>query len=299
MPIHITRREFVAGSFVAGAGILGIQESWASMDDRDPDRWALLSDTHIPSTRDTKREDVSMSDHLIRVSKEVVDLKRMPSGVFINGDCAYLSGLPEDYALLNELLRPFKDAKLPLHMTLGNHDSRETFWASVKGATEKSRPLQSKHVSVIEAKRANWFLVDSLDKTNVTPGLLGDEQLKWLAKALDTHPKKPAIVMGHHQPAYLTGGIGGLTDSKEFLDVILPRKHVKAYIFGHTHHWNVTDKEGLHLINLPPVAYVFQKTDPSGWVDVQLNDAGMSIELRSLDSTHKANGERHDLKWRT
>ncbi len=297
MPIHISRREFVVGAAAAGVSLLHLP-AWAVESERDPDHFVLLSDTHIPSSRDTKRDDVNMSDNLSRVIAQVADPKSLPSGLFVNGDCAYLNGLPDDYKLFLDLFRPITDAKVPMHMTLGNHDARETFWSSVKGASEKSRPLKSKHVSIVETRRANWFLLDSLDKTNVTPGLLGEEQRNWLAKALDDHANKPAIVMGHHQPSSLTGGIGGLNDSKEFLDVILPRKQVKAYIFGHTHHWNLTEKDGVHLINLPPTAYVFLKGDPNGWVDVHLKKDGMTLQLVSLDTTHKAHLEKHELRWR-
>jgi len=36
-----------------------------------------------------------------------------------------------------------------------------------------------------------------------------------------------------------------------------------------------------------------------GWVDALLRPDGMTVELRALDTKHKAHGEKHDLKWRT
>ena len=55
---------------------------------------------------------------------------------------------------------------------------------------------------------------------------------------------------------------------------------------------------GIHLINLPPVAYTFAKDKPNGWVDVQLGEKGATFELRCIDPKHPQHGEQFDLKWR-
>jgi 3',5'-cyclic AMP phosphodiesterase CpdA len=140
-------------------------------------------------------------------------------------------------------------------------------------------------------------VLDSLEQTLSTPGSLGKEQLAWLAESLDANPNKPALVMVHHNPG-IDGNLG-LKDTVEFFEIIRPRKQVKAYIFGHTHRWNLEqDDTGLHLINLPPVAYVFQEGDPSGWVHAAFEEKGMRLELRCVDTSHKAHGQVHHLKWR-
>ena len=91
----------------------------------------------------------------------------------------------------------------------------------------------------------------------------------------------------------------GLKDTIPFLEVIRPRNQVKAYIFGHTHHWSVEqDSSGIHFINLPPVSYVFREGEPSGWVRATLNKSGMKLELRCVDQYHKAHGQTFDLAWR-
>ena len=91
----------------------------------------------------------------------------------------------------------------------------------------------------------------------------------------------------------------GLKDTVALLEVIRPRKQVKAYIFGHTHKWTVSqDESGIHLINLPPVAYIFHEGDPAGWVHARLERKGMQLELRCVDATHKDHGQIVELKWR-
>lgn len=298
MPLHITpltRREFMRRSALAGASLLLPRAVFAA--EADDSHWALFSDTHIAGNADLVFRDVHLADHLRAAVREVAALKERPAGVFINGDCALKDGQAEDYTTLTTLLRPLAETGLPLHMTLGNHDHRERFWTGV--IPEKNlRPLQSKHVSLVESQHANWVLLDSLDKVNVTPGLLEMEQREWLARTLDEYPNKPAIVMVHHNPDFNAAKTSGLVDTTELFEVLAPRKQVKALIFGHTHRWEFKEKDGIHLINLPAVAYAFAREEPTGWVDCRLAAGGATFELRAHDDKHPWHGQKKELKWR-
>jgi 3',5'-cyclic AMP phosphodiesterase CpdA len=303
MPLHIaplSRREFLRRSALAGASLLACPALRAAEGGVDPDRWALLSDTHVAGDPTTVAREINMAEHLRTVVTEVTALGTKPAGVFVNGDCSLDHGLPEDYATFVDLLKPVSDARLPLHLTLGNHDERETFWTSLKGVRPATPPLASKHVSVVEGAGANWFLLDSLDVTKQTPGRLGDEQRAWLATALDARRNKPALVMVHHNPIPSEPGKkSGLLDTEELLAVLLPRRHVKALFFGHTHTWRMAEQDGLHLVNLPAVAYPFKKEEVTGWVDCKLRDGGAALELRAIDTAHPAHAKLTELAWRT
>lgn len=161
----------------------------------------------------------------------------------------------------------------------------------------KGKPtVADKHVSIIQSPRANWFLLDSLDVTNSTPGVLGEAQLQWLGKALDTQADKPALLVAHHHP--LSFGTSGLRDTEALYEVIVSRKHVKAFFFGHSHRWKIAEHEGIQLVNLPATAWLFGKTQPRGWVDAKLGDGGATLVLNSLDTKHPLHGETVELKWR-
>ncbi len=302
MPLHIppiSRRDFLRRSLVASAGLLTFRALRAADAKADLDHWALFSDTHVAADVATLRLDVNMADHLRNAVAGVRALSSLPAGVLVNGDCAFDHGLAEDYATFTGLLHPLSESGLPLHLALGNHDDREVFWGAIKEARPASPPLAGKQVSIVEAGQANWFMLDSLEVTKQTPGRLGEEQRAWLAKALDTRTDKPALVMVHHNPVFTDGKNTGLLDTAEFIEILKPRRHVKALIFGHTHTWRLTEQDGLHLVNLPAVAYPFNVKEVTGWMDCHLRADGMSLEMHAQDTAHPEHGKVSELKWRT
>jgi 3',5'-cyclic-AMP phosphodiesterase len=58
------------------------------------------------------------------------------------------------------------------------------------------------------------------------------------------------------------------------------------------------DTSGIHLINLPPVSYVFRAGEPSGWVHAIIEDTGMHLELSCTDKKHEDHGQKLKLEWR-
>jgi hypothetical protein len=302
MPIHLpplSRRQFLARSAAAASALaFGVPLLRAAEGAKvDADRFALLSDIHIAADRAFVSRKANMADHLTKAVAEVAALSPRPVAGFINGDLAFGTGQPGDYATMLELLKPVREAGLPLHVTMGNHDHRGRFLAAVPEDQRDKSPVDGRVACLVESPRADWLVLDSLGETNVTPGAVGEEQLKWLASALDARPSKPAIVMVHHNPDP-DPTHKALTDTAALLAVLSPRKHVKALLFGHTHAWSVKEQDGLHLVNLPAVAYAFQEGYPIGWVDWHFTDAGATLELRCVDPADKQQGEKHELKWR-
>lgn len=303
MPVHLpplSRRAFLARAFTVAAGFAAGRSLSAADKPVDPHLFALLADTHIAESPDAESRGVNMSAHLTATGKALTALARRPAAVLINGDCAYNAGKPEDYANLVKLLDPLRAAGLPIHMTLGNHDDRANFRAGVAEAKGGQEAVTGKHAAVLRTPRANWFLLDSLEAVNKTPGSLGEAQLEWLAKELDAGAGKPAILFAHHNPHLVeVENKTGLKDTAALLAIARPRRHVKAFIFGHTHNWEVkTDETGFHFINLPPVAYVFNKARPSGWVEALVKPDGLRLQLHALDEQHAEHGQVRELKWR-
>jgi hypothetical protein len=348
MPISIlpiSRRRFLAGSLAAGATLLMGDRLFAADVKRDPNRLALFSDTHIAADAAKIDREVNMADHLKLAIEQVLKLDQgdgPPANLLINGDCAHSSGLAGDYVQLLKLLEPISAAGLPIHMTLGNHDSREQFAQSVPyaklgpGSTVEGA-VEKKHVLMLATPLADWFILDSLIQVKTTPGEIGAAQLAWLKEKLDDPKRgdKPAIVMTHHNPVLSLVGaatqpaspvapasapasqpspasatqpatkpattqaakISGMLDTNALLDVLVPRKQVKALVYGHTHVWSQEKHDGLHWLNLPAVAYVFKASQPSGWVDCRVTEKSLRLELCCVKD-HPQQGQTRTLEWR-
>ncbi len=300
MPIHlpVSRRDFLAATLATGAGLLLPEQIWARGTSGDPNRWALLADIHIWENRNDLKGGVKPADNLQTAVKAILATAPHPAGAIVAGDCAALEGHAGDYAVLADVIQSLPHDDIPVHFALGNHDHRENFLAAFANAKPKGETaVANKYVSILETPHANWFLLDSLDRTNHTPGLLGEAQLKWLATALDARPDKPALVVMHHTPDPGAKG-SGLHDTEALYEVILPRKQVKAYVFGHSHTWRLGKVDDLHLINLPATAWLFGDYRLRGWIDALLRPNGVALTVRGLTPDVPHHGETFDLTWR-
>lgn len=307
MPIHFascSRRRFLSTTALLGGGLL-TRFSLAAAGEAS-ESYALLSDTHIAADPTKVLRDTHLCNNLKAVVAEVKALSKPASAVFLSGDAALTNGQQGDYEqLMNQLAPLLGKGASPLHIGLGNHDDRATFRAVVK--PDAPPPVDSKHVALVEGRDVNWFLVDTLRFTNKVEGELGEEQLRWLDASLKAHADKPAIVLGHHNPQFPPAPQPdnadsakikhtGLVDTEAFVGLLESHRHVKAYVYGHTHAWAHEKRaSGLHFINLPPVAYVFHKDRPNGWVEVITQPGKAVFRLHALNKQHPEEGATVEL----
>lgn len=264
---------------------------------RDRHTFAFFSDPHIAADAALQNNGVNMADNLATCVRELAAWPAKPAAVFMNGDLAFKSGLPADYAMFGKLIEPVR-ALAPMHLNLGNHDQRENFWSAFPHAAAKQKSVPHKQCAVVAGDWANWLLLDSLAVTDTAPGELGAAQLAWLDAELTARPEKPVIIVGHHN-LQSPGANAALQDSAALVEIFAKHPQVKAYVFGHTHNWHVeTHATGVHLVNLPPTGYVFKAGRPSGWVRCTLARDGAEFELRSLDANHPEHAQVKQLQWR-
>ena len=290
----LSRRHFLGLSLLGSAGYLAGCRTAPYGSATDPNRVALLADSHIASSRDKIHSGVNLYNNMKQVVAEVLSMSPRPANVIIAGDCAFSNGRPEEYKLFAELIAPLTQAGVAVHLAAGNHDNFENLRTAFGPVSAESYPVQNRRTRILPTPHMNWFLLDS------RPGDLGTEQLKWLAKALDNAGNKSAALVFHHniittdkdgadKPSDPTRNM--LHDAPALWDVLLQRKQVRAIIFGHTHFWETATWHDRHLVNLPAVSYVFEKTTPNGWVDCQLTENTMSLRLHCLDAAHPKNNE--------
>ena len=311
MPIilpPITRRQFIQRSLAFGGTAIMAPHALAAADRKgaglDQNRVALLADTHIsadssqryPGTKwpgtPVKEEDhewVNMADCLTEAAKSVLALNPRPAHLIVNGDCALSNGKESEYKEFLRLVEPIRAAGITVHVTIGNHDNRENLWKLLPFLKREQMGVQA---GVIELPHANLVLLDSGKR-----GVLGEEQLDWLAKELDQRADKPALIFGHFNP-YPNRGIRpnkGMRDGASLLKLLAERKHARGYFYGHTHEWQYDQRDHLHLINQPAVSYYFGKGHAHGWVDMKLSETTAELELQCIDPKHKQHREQRQV----
>ncbi|HEX8911610.1 MAG TPA: metallophosphoesterase [Humisphaera sp.] len=314
MPITlppISRRRFLASSLgAAAAAVLGRRpalgaDAAAAPRPVDPHRFLLFSDPHLAADPKAVHRGVAVLDAFERARADALAFgETRAAGAIVCGDLAFRNGQPGDYATFLAAARPIREAGIPVHLALGNHDDRANFFAAVPAgdrgaAAGAANAVEGRQVTVVETPRADWLILDSLEVTQKSPGMVGPEQRKWLAGALDARRDKPCVVVVHHnpQPAVLPI-FTGLRDTAELLAVLLPRRQAKALVFGHTHQWEHHQMEGLHLVNLPTTGFPFAAGIATGWVDCALAAGRARLTLRTIDPKHPQQNEVRELAWR-
>ena len=254
--------------------------------------WALLSDTHIPADPENTYRGFKPVENLKKVVPEVLAAK--PEGALICGDLARLEGLKQDYEMLKSMVAPVVE-KMPLALTLGNHDDRRNFLGSFGNSQQGKQTVQGKHVIVVEGPVVRFVMLDSLLQANVTPGQLGKNQRAWLSQYLKDSSDKPVLIVVHHT---LDEGDGSLVDVDRLFEIVKPHKKVKAILYGHSHVYRYDVTDGIHLINLPAIGYNFSDAEPVGWVDSALTAQGGQFTLHSFGGNREKDGKTVSLKWR-
>ncbi len=303
MPItlpKISRREFLKRATLVSAAMSLPSVSHAglfSKSHNDPHTLAFFSDTHIAADATLTHLNGNMTEHLTAAVSELLTWPVKPGNIIVNGDLAYKAGQAADYAAFRKIIEPMRELA-PVHLTLGNHDTREIFWEAFPHDTLKIKSVPEKQVGLLATPYVNWFLLDSLATTDSAPGELGAAQLEWLTHELNLHFHRPAIIVVHHNLQF-TPITTGLRDTSALMDLLVRKRQVKAVVYGHTHDWRVTQHEsGIYQINLPPTAYPFHEKRPCGWVRATLAKDGAEFELRCLDVKHPQQGQVEKLKWR-
>lgn len=164
--------------------------------------------------------------------------------VVLAGDLADL-GEKEAYMRLKTCLA---ELAVPLHITIGNHDNRDTF-LEVFGSEHAS---STGHIDkVIDHKEHRVILLDSA-VSGEHAGKLETEQLEWLRSQLLEGSDKPVIVILHHHanPLYTKVDRIILENGKQLLEVLKDHNDVRQVIAGHVHYTSTALWRGIPFTTL-------------------------------------------------
>ncbi len=291
----IDRRTFIK-SGLAAIGTLVTIGTAASLgiesDKEQVARWAFMADTHI-STDPYDNYRQSYPHHNLR--RAVSDIISMaPDAIVIAGDLARQKGQSGDYENLKHLLNPIAE-KLPIFLALGNHDNRDNFLHIFDQTPGQKQSAGGRHITVVDKIPIRLIILDSLFYVNQISGLLGKAQRQWLEEYLNNSDDTPTILCFHHT---LGDGDGDLLDVPRLFDIIKSVSKVKAILFGHSHIYNYSEYEGIHLINLPAMGYNFIDVAPIGWVEAHLTAKGGTFILHDIAGNKFNNKSETKLTWR-
>lgn len=212
--------------------------------------------------------------------------------VLLAGDLAD-RGEAGAYQRLQSLIAPLP---MPVHITLGNHDDRETF-LSVFGA-DRDHP-QGRVSSVIDAADYRVILLDSSE-----PGLVGGRlcrgRLDWLADRLDEALDRPVIIVQHHHANPLSLPVDEiiLENADDYLDVLRGHPDIRQVIAGHVHLPTAAVWRGIPMATLAGSHYSVSPHVPGvpGEQRQFEGPAQMAVVLASADSVtvhFQDHSERH------
>ena len=290
MPFLLGRRGFLKGS-VAAASLWGARLGLRA--ESGNARVALLADTHIAADPEDTFRGFFPHRNLRTVCDSVKSTKF--DLLVVNGDLARRTGEAGDYTAFRGFIDPLAE-QIPTVVTLGNHDERKNARSALTNRAGEIQPVEQKLVTTIDAEPLRFAMLDSLLVTNISPGQVGKKQREWLSTYLDGTGQKPTIVFVHHNPDAESDG--ALVDADRLLAILRPRRAVKALIFGHTHVYAFDKIDGMHLVNLPAVAYNFADGNPVGWVEASFSGQGAKLQLHAVAGEKKDDGRMIELIWR-
>jgi 3',5'-cyclic AMP phosphodiesterase CpdA len=237
----------------------------------DPVTFVHLSDTHI-GPRETRPYGTDTAANLRAVADRVREMALEPAFFVFSGDLSD-HGQPESYTHFGEIVaESFAPFGAPVLLGLGNHDTRIPFRQVILGQTAAddetapyfySQPIGDLRVLMLDSK-----IPDEVH------GLLGEQQLAWLAAELATPAPGGDLVVLHH-PCVPRGVPRAddylLLDAADLADVLTrtASAHVLALLCGHSHVSTTAVFAGHLHVAAAATAYLL---DPS------IRDGGRAVE---------------------
>ncbi len=306
----ISRRKFLAtstaltsGFFLGAPGLL--TGKYSQNEEVNPDYFILMSDTHIDENPHRLRNETNIFGNLEIAVQRILNGNEFgkPAGVIILGDIANTDGLISEYGLAWALLRHLPKAGIPVHFAMGNHDNRGNFYTVFPDQLPETALVRNRHIEIIEAPNTYHFILDTLARVDdyITGGELGSIQRDWLDKALGDYNDKPVMLHGHHYPwpnTQTDGTVRGLEDYQEFLEIVHSHRHVKAYIFGHSHRFGISLDQDLRFLNVPTTAG-HAGSQPVGYIHAFFYPDKMRLQIECIDTSESWHGDSGTLVYRS
>ncbi|GAA3413744.1 metallophosphoesterase family protein [Paenibacillus hodogayensis] len=266
----------------------------------EPIFFVHITDIHLSKPGKQPLFGLTMSDKLHRVFTYIGKLETKPAFVVISGDLTHDGDL-EDYRFLRSFLQEEERALgVPIHVALGNHDTREPFR---EGYLEEEPSDASYYYSFRNAGLRVVVLNTQVPGTH--DGRLDAEQLDWLKQEL-AEPAPVGTILVHHHPVVLTPTAmmdSHLLQNPQDLAAAIEGSDVIGLLSGHIHFHNVGALGGVPCASADGVAFgldpiaegVMRMLDRSGFNFVLVKNGQMIVQPMTMPGEQRLLVE-YDLK---
>ncbi|HEV2747996.1 MAG TPA: phosphodiesterase [Allosphingosinicella sp.] len=209
---------------------------------------AQITDVHLgfepnnPAEFNRKRLD--------RTLRMLCTMKPQPDLLLITGD---LADTGDDGVSYRRLRSAVGGCPFPVHLCLGNHDTRASF-----GSYFPDVPVADGFVQyAIEEFPVRLLVLDTLEEGR-HGGNFCEVRAAWLSARLAEAPERPTILVLHHPP--IETGLSWMTERPDaewvqrLREIVVAHPNIVAMLSGHLHRGVMTRWAGTALIVCPSTA---------------------------------------------
>jgi 3',5'-cyclic AMP phosphodiesterase CpdA len=241
----------------------------------------VLSDLHIVPEGETSHG-IDTAEWL-RLGVEAINRRHADADLCLLAGDLTDRGDPAAYARLARLLA---DLKVPVCLTLGNHDDRPAFLRQF-GADHADAETGKVDLAV-DAGGQRVILLDS-SEPGMDGGRLTHAQHGWLSARLAEAADRPVIVVLHHHanPLHTQVDRIALEDGARLVETLRTHPDIRQVIAGHVHYASTGLWHGLPFTTLSGGHYsvTIPLRDAEAPVDRLLGPAQMAVVLSDAAQT--------------
>ena len=191
-------------------------------------KFVVISDLHIVPERELSHG-VDTAERLAHAVSHINEVHSDAEFCIAAGDLTDRG----DTAAFRRLKQSLSGLRLPLYLTLGNHDNRQNYLRVFDDAAVADTGFAD---ICIDRGGHRILILDSLDSGR-HPGLVDARQREWLAARLGEARDRPVIVVLHHNICDLQVAMDSirLLENRGFAEVLSGHPDIRQVISGHVH----------------------------------------------------------------
>jgi 3',5'-cyclic AMP phosphodiesterase CpdA len=216
-----------------------------------------LTDVHLPPEPGALVQSIDPALALTHVLDHALALPVPLAACVISGDLTR-DGEPEAYRRLVTLLEPLAERRVPVVLSLGNHDNRPSYRQALPGMPLAFVDADGPCCATYRIGDLRFLALDS-HVPGAVEGALGEEQLAWLDRELQQPAPGGDVLVVHHPVT--PPGVPWLDDTlltdAPALAAVLRGRPLLGILSGHVHVASATPWAGTVATTAPAVAFQF------------------------------------------